>query len=83
MHTHTHTHTHTHVPPETGATVLTALKVLKDHGVHEANVVLVSLFCTPQGAHTILTRFPNVTLLTSEVHESCPSYFAQKYFGSD
>ena len=85
-HAHTHAHTHTHHIPhtlETGATVCTALKVLKEHGVDEGNVVLVSLFCTAQGAHTTLAQYPNVTMLTSEVHDCCPAHFGQKYFGSD
>jgi len=68
---------------ETGATVCTALKVLKEHGVDEGNVVLVSLFCTAKGAHTTLAQYPNVTMLTSEVHDCCPAHFGQKYFGSD
>ena len=68
---------------ETGATVSRALEVLKEHGVNEKNVVLVTLFCTPLGAYSCLKKFPNITVLTSEVHEQCPSHFGPKYFGSD
>ena len=35
------------------------------------------------GAKYLLKRFPDVTMLTSEVHEFCPSHFGQKYFGAD
>ena len=68
---------------ETGATVRAAITVLKEHGVSEKNVVLVTLFSTAQGAHDLLTQLSGITMLTSEVHEHCPSHFAQKYFGSD
>ena len=87
---------------ETGATVQTAIKVLKEHGVKESNIVFVNLFSSYEGqyyptfiiitvfvaaiflgAQNLLTKFPNLTMLTSEVHEFCPSHFGFKYFGSD
>lgn len=68
---------------ETGATVTTALQVLKDHGAKEKKIVIVTLFSTPQAVKNILTRFPDVKLLTSEIHQCCPTHFGLKYFGSD
>lgn len=68
---------------ETGATVITAIGVLKDHGVNENNIVLVTLFSTPRGALNCLKKFPNIIMLTSELHQVCPSHFGWKYFGSD
>ncbi|KAK3747264.1 hypothetical protein QZH41_009621 [Actinostola sp. cb2023] len=34
---------------ETGATVVTAIEVLFEHGVKEENIILLTLFCTPCG----------------------------------
>ena len=60
-----------------------ALEVLKEHGAKETNIFLVTLFATPQGAKRCLDSFPNITMLTSEIHEQSPSHFGPKYFGSD
>lgn len=68
---------------ETGATVSTALQVLKEHGVVEQRIILVTLFTTPLAVKNILNKFPNVKMLTSEVHRVCPTHFGLKYFGSD
>ena len=76
-------HTHTLAYTESGATVLTALRVLKEHGVKEEKIQLVTLFATPRAVRNVLTEFSDITLLTSEVHPCCPSSFGQKYFGSD
>ena len=70
-------------PPETGATLRAALRILKEHGARESNIVLVTLFATPSAARDILQRFEGVTLLTSEVHGHCPTDFGVRYFGSD
>ncbi|KAL5457362.1 hypothetical protein EMCRGX_G034611 [Ephydatia muelleri] len=68
---------------ETGATVVTALHVLKEHGAKEKKIVIVTLFSTPQAVKNILTKFPDVKMLTSEVHRVCPTHFGLNYFGSD
>ena len=68
---------------ESGATVCRALEVLKEHGASEKNIVLVTLFATPKGTKRCLDAFPNITMLTSEIHEQSPSNFGLKYFGSD
>ena len=41
----------------TGNTVVKAINVLKEHGVKEENVVLLNLFCTPQGKQKVLGKF--------------------------
>lgn len=71
------------VDVESGATVRTAVGILKEHGVNESNIILVTLFSTPHGALNCLKEFPNLIMLTSELHEVCPSHFGWKYFGSD
>jgi len=67
----------------TGNTIIKAITVLKDHGVSENNIFLLNLFCTPQAANIIVKEFPNLTVLTSEVHPVAPNHFGQKYFGTD
>jgi uracil phosphoribosyltransferase len=68
---------------ETGATVKAAIEVLKEHGVDEKLIVFVNLFASYKGIQSLLSKYPGITMLTSEVHEFCPSHFGQKYFGSD
>ena len=35
------------------------------------------------GIHNIMHRYPDVKILTSEVHPSAPTHFGQRYFGTD
>uniref|UniRef100_A0A336M037 Uracil phosphoribosyltransferase homolog n=1 Tax=Culicoides sonorensis TaxID=179676 RepID=A0A336M037_CULSO len=67
----------------TGNTVVKAVNVLKDHGVPEDNMILSNLFCTPQAAHVVTQAFPNMKILTSEIHPHAPNHFGQRYFGTD
>ncbi|KAH3735506.1 uracil phosphoribosyltransferase homolog [Dreissena polymorpha] len=66
----------------TGNTVIKAMHVLKENKVPEKNVVLLNLFITPQAAKTLIETFPELTILTSEVHPIAPHHFGQKYFGT-
>lgn len=67
----------------TGNTMIKAVKVLKEHGVHEDNIIVLNLFCTPHAANSVITTFPAMRILTSEVHPIAPNHFGQKYFGTD
>ncbi|KAL8580138.1 hypothetical protein ACOMHN_050240 [Nucella lapillus] len=67
----------------TGNTVVKAVTVLQEHSVSEQNVILLNLFCTPQAVKQILTKFPGMTIVTTEVHPVTPNHFGQKYFGTD
>jgi len=67
----------------TGNTIIKAITVLKDHGVNESNIFLLNLFCTPQAAKLVVKSFPELTILTTEVHPIAPTHFGQKYFGTD
>ncbi|KAM4665220.1 uracil phosphoribosyltransferase homolog [Discoglossus pictus] len=67
----------------TGNTVIEAVKVLIEHGVQPACIILLSLFSTPHGAVSIIQEFPDITILTTEVHPVAPTHFGQKYFGTD
>ncbi|KAM9326218.1 uracil phosphoribosyltransferase homolog [Gastrophryne carolinensis] len=67
----------------TGNTVIEAVKVLIEHGVQPSCIILLSLFSTPHGATSIIQEFPDITILTTEVHPVAPTHFGQKYFGTD
>lgn len=67
----------------TGNTVIEAVKVLIEHGVQPSVIILLSLFSTPRGAKSIIQEFPEITILTTEVHPVAPTHFGQKYFGTD
>lgn len=41
------------------------------------------LFSLPKGAKSIIQEFPEITILTTEVHPVAPTHFGQKYFGTD
>ncbi|NXP36919.1 UPP phosphoribosyltransferase, partial [Leiothrix lutea] len=69
--------------PGTGNTVIEAVKVLVEHGVQPSVIILLSLFSTPHGAKSIIQEFPEITILTTEVHPVAPTHFGQKYFGTD
>lgn len=62
---------------------LKAVNVLKEHGVPESSIILSNLFCTPVAAKTVVTAFPKLKILTSELHPVAPNHFGQKYFGTD
>ncbi|XP_032586806.2 uracil phosphoribosyltransferase homolog [Drosophila mojavensis] len=64
----------------TGNTVLKAVNVLREHGVPEKCIILSNLFCTPAAARTVVTAFPKMKILTSELHPVAPNHFGQKYF---
>lgn len=66
----------------TGNTVNKALHVLRESKVLEKNIILLNLFITPQAARSVISKFPDLTILTSEVHPVAPNHFGQKYFGS-
>lgn len=66
----------------TGNTVIKAMQVLQENKVLEKNIILLSLFTTPSAASSLIAKFPELTVLTSEVHPVAPSHFGQKYFGT-
>merc|ERR1712156_333082 len=66
-----------------GNKVCRAIRVVLDHKVPEEHVILINLFSTPKAAKRIVTEFPNLCVLTSEIHEVAPNHFGEKYFGTD
>ncbi|XP_051951655.1 uracil phosphoribosyltransferase homolog isoform X1 [Xyrauchen texanus] len=67
----------------TGNTVIEAVRVLNEHGLQAKHIILLSLFSTPHGARSIIQEFPDITILTTEVHAVAPTHFGQRYFGTD
>uniref|UniRef100_A0A8C1GVN8 Uracil phosphoribosyltransferase homolog n=1 Tax=Cyprinus carpio TaxID=7962 RepID=A0A8C1GVN8_CYPCA len=67
----------------TGNTVIEAVRVLNEHGLLAKHIILLSLFSTPHGAQSIVQEFPDITILTTEVHAVAPTHFGQRYFGTD
>ncbi|ESO07615.1 hypothetical protein HELRODRAFT_75946 [Helobdella robusta] len=66
-----------------GNSVLSAIEVLLENSVSEDKIIVLTLFSTPEGIQKVFKSFPNVKLITSEVHEHPPIHFGQKYFGTD
>jgi len=66
-----------------GNKVTRAIDVLKENGVPEEHCILINLFCTPIAGERIVKEFPNLSVLTTEVHPVTPNHFGQKYFGTD
>jgi len=67
----------------TGNSVMKAMEILLQHSVDEEKVIVLTLFATPDGIHSVLQRHPQIRILTSEVHNVVPLHFGQKYFGTD
>uniref|UniRef100_H2ZDS4 Uracil phosphoribosyltransferase homolog n=1 Tax=Ciona savignyi TaxID=51511 RepID=H2ZDS4_CIOSA len=66
-----------------GNTALKAIEVLEEHGVREKKVILMTLFTTPIGISTVVSKYPGIRILSTEVHQVAPVHFVQKYFGTD
>ena len=66
-----------------GNKVCCAIRVILDHKVPEEHIILFNLFSTHKASKRIVTEFPNLCVLTSEIHEVAPNHFGEKYFGTD
>ena len=47
------------------------------------NIILINLFCTPVAAQRMVEEYPDMTVLTTELHAVTPNHFGQRYFGTD
>ncbi|CAF3069014.1 unnamed protein product [Rotaria sp. Silwood2] len=66
----------------TGSTVLTGLEVLiKEYQCKQSNMILITLFSTPDGLKHICDLYPDLTIVISEINTVAPNHFGQKYFG--
>jgi len=68
-----------------GNKVCRAVQVLLEHKVPEDHIILINLFSTPKAAKRIVSDFPNLCVLTSEIDTTgtLPNHFGEKYFGTD
>ena len=57
--------------------------MLKEHNVPEEHIILINLFCTPEASDRIVHQYPDMKVLTTELHPVTPNHFGQKYFGTD
>lgn len=64
------------------SSVSLAVEELKNVGVKTNKIILLTLFCTPNGVETLSSKYPDMTLLTSEISSSIPTHFSTKYFGT-
>merc|ERR1712029_221742 len=67
----------------TGNKVSRAVQVLIEHKVPQEHIILINLFCTPSAAQLIVQSFPNLNVLTTELHEVTPNHFGERYFGTE
>lgn len=83
----------------TGSTVYAAVKTIVEagepasvsmnattthnSGVSEANILLLTLFCTPAALDSVAKNAPNITILTTEISSSIPINFGARYFRAD
>lgn len=66
----------------TGTTVSTGLEVLlKEYQCKQSNIILITLFSTPDGLDYICKLYPDISVVVSEIHRVAPNHFGQKYFG--
>ncbi|CAB3407698.1 unnamed protein product [Caenorhabditis bovis] len=66
-----------------GTTVCKAIEVLKDAGVRDGSIYLVSLFISPIGLKNITNKFPGITVVASDITSLYPNHFSTKYFGAE
>ena len=64
-----------------GNKVCRAVQVLLEHKVPEDHIILINLFSTPKAAKRIVSDFPNLCVLTSEIDTTgtLPNHFGEKY----
>ena len=66
----------------TGATVLTGLEVLlKEYQCKQSNIILLTLFSTPDGIRQVSELYSEIPIVVSEINTVAPNHFGQKYFG--
>mmetsp|Transcript_20038 Transcript_20038/g.46657 ORF Transcript_20038/g.46657 Transcript_20038/m.46657 type:complete len:470 (+) Transcript_20038:128-1537(+) len=75
----------------TGRTITSAVEVLKDHGVDEANILLLTLIAAPQGVQQVCEAFPALRVVTTELDSGVNEEghllpgagdFGDRYFGT-
>ena len=53
----------------TGGSAIRAIEVLLDNGVPEDKIYFLNLMAAPEGVERLATRFPKITIVTTEIDE--------------
>jgi len=76
----------------TGGTGIETLKILKNKGVEEKNIIFTSIISSKEGINIILSEFPNIKIITAETDEILNQNkfivpglgdFGDRYFGTE
>ncbi len=76
----------------TGGSAVTAIELLLSLGVREDRIILVNLLTVREGIHAIMSRFPDVRIVTSSIERELSDRgymipgigdFGDRYFGAD
>jgi uracil phosphoribosyltransferase len=76
----------------TGGSAITAIRVLKDAGVEESNIVFINVVAVHEGLHAILEEFPAVKIVTMGIDPLLNSHkyiapglgdFGDRYYGTE
>ena len=57
--------------------------ILYKNSLFQDHIIFINLFCTPGAADRIVSEYPNLTVLTTELHPVTPNHFGQRYFRTD
>lgn len=75
----------------TGGSCCAAIEVLKNAGVPENQILFLNMIAAPEGIEVLCSRFPAVTIITTEIDESLNEKkfiipgigdFGDRYFGT-
>eukprot|EP00898_Chlorokybus_atmophyticus_P008298 jgi/Chlat1/846/Chrsp104S01186 len=76
----------------TGNSAIRAIEILLAKGVPENRIIFLNLISAPEGIHQVCKRFPQLSIITSEIdeglaedHQVLPGVgeFGDRYFGTD
>lgn len=76
----------------TGGTGIETIKILKQMGVIEKQIIFASIICSKKGIDTITSQFPNITILTAAIDATLNNKkfivpglgdFGDRYFGTE
>jgi len=76
----------------TGGTGIETLKILKEKGIQEKDIIFASIICSKDGIQKVQSQFPNITIITAAVDETLNQKkfivpglgdFGDRYFGTE
>jgi len=51
----------------TGGSAITAIKVLKNHGVKEENIMFLNLIACEEGISKVMNHYPQIKIITAQI----------------